>query len=414
VDHGIQSNGGKNMRSSLNIFFYTDTFLPAVDGAVTSMLGFKDELESRGHRVVIVASGNKKTKELVKKDKNIIVVPSVKFRRYPQYNFALMPFMAASKIGVYDADIVHMQTPFTVGTYGLLVAKMGKIPSVGSFHTLFTKNNVIKEYGVSNPLARKLFLRYAWPYARFFYGSCTRVIAPSASIKSLLVKQKVSNNIDVVPNGVDTKRFNPKVKGSALKHILTGDNESALVLYMGRISREKNIGTMLSAAKMLSKKRRKIKFVIAGTGPAMDQYIRYVHRNGLERTVKFVGFVSERELPKYYAAADVLCMPSTFETQGIVSLEAMASGKPVVGADYLALRDLIVNGKNGEKFKPLDYRDCAMKIEKVINNLSSYKECVKTAREYSIAKVTDGLLKTYSTAIEDSAKRKNNSLKAVF
>ncbi|MEM0154737.1 MAG: glycosyltransferase [Methanothrix sp.] len=402
------------MKSSLNIFFYTDTFLPAVDGAVTSMLGFKKELEARGHSVVIVASGNKKTKDLVKDDKSIIVVPSVKFRRYPQYNFALMPFMAASKIGVYDADIVHMQTPFTVGTYGLLVAKIGKIPSVGSFHTLFTKNNVIKEYGVTNPIARRLFIRYAWPYARFFYGSCTRVIAPSTSIKNLLMKQKVSGNIDVVPNGVDTKRFNPKVKGSELKHILVGDKESALVLYIGRISKEKNIGTMLGAAKMLSKKKRKIKFVIAGTGPALDQYIKYVHRNSLEKTVKFVGFVDEKELPKYYAAADILCMPSTFETQGIVSLEAMASGKPVVGADYLALKDLIVDGKNGEKFRPLDYRDCAMKIEKVINNLSSYKECVKTAREYSIAKVTDGLLKTYSTAIEESAKRKNNSLKAVF
>ena len=169
MEHAHQSNSGKNMKSHLNIFFYTDTFLPAVDGAVTSMLGFKEELESRGHKVVIVASGNKKTKEMVKGRDDIIVVPSVKFKRYPQYNFALMPFMAASKIGVYDADVVHVQTPFTVGTYGLLVSKMGKIPSVGSFDTLFTKSTVIKEYGVSNPITRRLFIKYAWPYAKFFY-----------------------------------------------------------------------------------------------------------------------------------------------------------------------------------------------------------------------------------------------------
>jgi 1,2-diacylglycerol 3-alpha-glucosyltransferase len=413
VEHAHQSNSGKNMKSHLNIFFYTDTFLPAVDGAVTSMLGFKEELESRGHKVVIVASGNKKTKEMVKGRDDIIVVPSVKFKRYPQYNFALMPFMAASKIGVYDADVVHVQTPFTVGTYGLLVSKMGKIPSVGSFHTLFTKSTVIKEYGVSNPITRRLFIKYAWPYAKFFYGSCTRVVAPSNSIKSLLERKGIGN-IDVVPNGVDTKRFTPQVKGAKLKHIITGDDSSKLVLYMGRVSKEKNIGTMIRAAKVLSQKKKRIKFIIAGTGPAMDYYIKLVHKNRLEKIVKFAGFVSEKELPKYYAAADLLCMPSTFETQGIVSLEAMATGKPVVGADYLALSELIKDGKNGEKFKPLDYKGCAMKIEKVINNLPHYKECTKTAREYSIAKVTDKLLKTYSAALEASARNNNKSLKAVF
>jgi 1,2-diacylglycerol 3-alpha-glucosyltransferase len=401
------------MKSHLNIFFYTDTFLPAIDGAVTSMLGFKDELESRGHKVVIIASGNKKTKEMVKGRDDIIVVPSVKFKRYPQYNFALMPFMAASKVGVYDADIIHMQTPFTVGTYGLLVAKMGKIPSIGSFHTLFTKNNVIKEYGVANPIARRLFIRYAWPYAKFFYGNCTKVIAPSNSIKLLLEKKGIQR-IDVVPNGVDTKRFNPRNNGSELKSIITGDRDAKLVLYMGRVSKEKNIGTMIRAAKVLSQKKMNVKFLIAGTGPAMDYYIKLVHRNKLEKIVKFAGFINDKELPKYYAAADLLCMPSTFETQGIVSLEAMATGKPVVGADYLALSELIKDGKNGEKFKPMDYRDCAMKIEKVINNLPHYKECTKTAREYSIAKVTDRLLKTYSAAIDGSVQNNNKNLKAVF
>jgi 1,2-diacylglycerol 3-alpha-glucosyltransferase len=183
---------------------------------------------------------------------------------------------------------------------------------------------------------------------------------------------------------------------------------------MGRVSKEKNIGTMIRAAKVLSQKKMNVKFLIAGTGPAMDYYIKLVHRNKLEKIVKFAGFINDKELPKYYAAADLLCMPSTFETQGIVSLEAMATGKPVVGADYLALSELIKDGKNGEKFKPMDYRDCAMKIEKVINNLPHYKECTKTAREYSIAKVTDRLLKTYSAAIDGSVQNNNKNLKAVF
>ena len=134
------------------------------------------------------------------------------------------------------------------------------------------------------------------------------MVAPSNSIKSLLERKGIGN-IDVVPNGVDTKRFTPQVKGAKLKHIITGDDSSKLVLYMGRVSKEKNIGTMIRAAKVLSQKKKRIKFIIAGTGPAMDYYIKLVHKNRLEKIVKFAGFVSEKELPKYYAAADLLCMP---------------------------------------------------------------------------------------------------------
>ncbi len=389
------------MRKKLKIFFYTDTFLPAIDGAVTSMLGFKKELESRGNSVIIVAAGNSRTKKMFKGRDDIIVVPSMKFKKYPQYNLALLPFMAAAKTGASDADIVHLQTPFTVGAYGMMVAKINRIPVVGSFHTMFTKRNVIMEYGVSNRITQRLLLKYAWPYAKFFYGKCNRVIAPSEAVKALLEKKDI-NNIDVVPNGIDIKRFNAKVDGSKLRNALIGSSDEKLVLYMGRVSKEKNISVMIRAAKLLKNKR--IKFLIAGTGPALDYYISMVHRMGLEKTVKFIGFVDEKELPLYYAAADVLCMPSTFETQGIVSLEAMAVGTPVVGADYLALSEVIRNGENGEKFAPNDYRDCARKIEKVINSLGSYKKCVQTAKEYSIERVTTKLLSSYEGVLEGFGK----------
>ena len=105
-----------------------------------------------------------------------------------------------------------------------------------------------------------------------------------------------------------------------------------------------------------------------------------VKRYHLNEKFNFTGFIGNSMLPEYYAAADAFCIPSKFETQGIAPIEAMACGKPVIGADYLALKELIINGKNGEKFSPDDHRNCARKIRKVINNTESYKAMSDTAK----------------------------------
>jgi glycosyltransferase involved in cell wall biosynthesis len=119
----------------------------------------------------------------------------------------------------------------------------------------------------------------------------------------------------------------------------------------------------------------------------------------MERT-SFIGFVNQKDVPHVYAACDVVCLPSTFETQGIVLIEAMAVGTPVVGADYLAIKEMIKNGRNGEKFKPGDYTSCANKIEKVLNNTGHYKHnAVETAKEFSRERVTDKLLDVYNLVL---------------
>jgi 1,2-diacylglycerol 3-alpha-glucosyltransferase len=386
------------MKDKFRIYFYTDTFLPAVDGVVTSMLNFKRELERRGHDVYIVTPGNKETKELAVVHDHIIMVPGVKFRSYPQYRLSLMPFLAAMKADLNDADIIHLQTPFFMGMYGLMLAKMYKTPLVGSFHTLFTDRNVIKEYASKSRLTNRILTRYAWPYAKFFYGKCDSVIAPSEPVRELLGKHQIGN-VSVVPNGIDMTRFNSKANGRKVRERLMKKGDEHLVLYLGRLSTEKNVETLIGAARRL--KGKPIRFVIGGTGPKKEKYESMVRRYGIEDRVTFAGFVPEKELPQYYAAADLFCMPSTFETQGIVALEAMACGTPVVGADYMALSMLIENGRNGEKFAPKDSRDCSRKIEKVINNIGSYKGMTDTADTYSVRRTTDMLLKVYGTTLDN-------------
>lgn len=383
------------MSDKLKIAFFTDSFLPAHDGVVTSILNFRKELMKRGHEVYIFTSGSMQMKKELEKQKGVYVMIGMKFKKYPQYNLAILPFNSVIKVSQLDPDIIHAHTPFIMGTSGLAIGKLRKIPVVGTFHTMFTDKYVIQEY--ASRFAAGIISKYSWKYAKLYYENCNAIMAPSDSIKNVLEKRKL-RNVHVVPNSVDTHKFNTKVNGKKLRGSLQRNKNDKIVLYLGRMSKEKRIETLLKAAHML--KNENIRFVIAGTGPAAHYYAKMANRLKLSN-VKFVGFVEDEMLPQYYAACDLFCIPSTFETQGIVCLEAMATGKPVVGADHLALHDIIKNGKNGEKFRPGDSKDCANKIKKAINNIQSYKETVKTAEQYSVEKTTDQLLSVYRQVINE-------------
>jgi 1,2-diacylglycerol 3-alpha-glucosyltransferase len=384
------------MTESLKIAFFTDTYLPAHDGVVNSILNFRKELQKRGHEVYIFAAGNAQSRKIAAGQKDTYIIRGMKLRRYPQYNLALLPFTSASKFDEINPDIVHSHTPVLMGAWALALAKMNKTPIVSTFHTLFTDKFIIREYATKR--ATNLFQKYSWKYARFYYTRCNEVMAPSKTIKDVLEKKGISN-VDVVPNGVDLNRFNPKVDGSKIRGQLLNNKDEKMVLYVGRMSGEKRIETLLKAAKQLHDEN--IRFVFVGAGPAQGRYSRLASKLKINDKVEFMGFVDDKILPNYYASADLFCIPSMFETQGIVSLEAMACGKPVVGADFYALKDVIKNGKNGEKFVPNDSKSCARKIKKVINNISSYKETVETAKMYSVETTTDQLLKVYKKVINE-------------
>jgi 1,2-diacylglycerol 3-alpha-glucosyltransferase len=384
------------MTESLKIAFFTDSFLPAHDGVVRSILNFRRELAKRGHEVSIFASGNDMTRRLAARQKGIYVIRGMSVKKYPQYNLALLPFTSASKFDEISPDIVHTHTPMIVGAWGLTLAKLNKIPVTSTFHTMFTDKFIIKEYATKR--ATNFLEKYSWKYARFYYKKCNAVMAPSKAIKELLERRGIPNAY-VVANGIDLSRYNRKTSGKGIRKRLLQNKDQRIVLYVGRMSGEKRLETLLGAARHL--KNENIRFVFVGAGPAASRYSRMASRLGLGDKVVFTGFVDERLLPNYYASADVFCIPSTFETQGIVSVEAMAVGKPVVGADSLALKDLIKNGQNGERFKPNDSRDCAKKIKKVINNIGSYNETAETAKNYSVENTTDELLKVYRKVLND-------------
>ncbi len=384
----------------INVAFYSDTYLPAMDGVVNSMLNFKKELERRGHGVYIFTSGDNASKRKYS-SKSVFITSGIKFKPYPQYKIALFPYKSIMNLKELQVDIVHAQTPFTMGLAAMTIAKLDKYPLVGSFHTMINNKAILESYYPKNKMLKEFTSKYLWKYTKFFYKRCDATIVPATTIGNMLARGGVQN-LHVVPNSVDTKRFNPNNDGAMIRKRLRIKDRDNIVLYVGRASREKRIEILLKAAKHIAKKRSDVRFVIAGTGPALDYYKNMANRLGLLGTVRFVGFVEQEMLAQMYAACDVFCIPSTFETQGIVALEAMATGKPVVGADYLALKELIKNGSNGEKFKPGDYLSCANKIERVLNNSQQYKQrAVETAKSFAIDRATDKLLEVYRLILEN-------------
>lgn len=383
------------MSGKLRIAFYTDTYAPAHDGVVTSILDIRRELERRGHEVFIFTSGSAATRNATRGDDHVFVSNSVSLKSYPQYNLAILPLSAAGRLMKVKPDIVHAQTPFIMGSWGVAIAKISGLPVVSTFHTMFMDRTVIEEYATK--IAAKHISRYAWRYAGLFYNQCNVTIAPSKAVKRILDRRGV-RNVYVCPNGVNTARFNLSVDGSRLRKGLQRAPGERLVLYVGRNSKEKHLEVLLKA--MAHMKGERIRAVVCGTGPAHDYYVRQAAAHGVSDIVTFTGFVPDAMLPKYYAACDVFCIPSTFETQGLVCLEAMACGKPVVAADSLALHDLISSGRNGEKFRPGDSKDCARKIKKAINNIWSYKETAQTAEMYSVGRAADRLIQIYEMALK--------------
>lgn len=386
----------------LNIAFYTDTYLPAIDGVVTSILNFRKELTKRGHNVYIFTSKNINSGISRERDK-VFYYPGITFKPYPQYNVALFPYNSLTKLAALDIDIIHAHTPFVMGFTAMMGAGLNNLPILGSYHTLINNSQVINAYYPKNQRLKKFTAKYLFKYVKFFYNRCNATTAPSHAIENLLLRYGIKN-IRLLPNSIDLKVFNQKVEGGKTREKLGVKNSEKLVLYVGRLSREKRLEVLLKAAKLITKRNEKVKFVIVGSGPAEQYYKNLARRLNMHKDLRFVGTVDRESLPKFYAASDLFCLPSTFETQGIVSLEAMATGKPVVCADYLALKELVKNGYNGEKFRPGDYISCAKKIEKVLNDPKSYiRNAADTAKLFSTEKITDQLINIYSSLLQYKA-----------
>ncbi|HLC47435.1 MAG TPA: glycosyltransferase, partial [Candidatus Norongarragalinales archaeon] len=239
---------------------------------------------------------------------------------------------------------------------------------------------------------------FAWGAVKQFYSPFDLVTAPSRVIEKLLNRNGVENTA-IVPNGTDVRKFSPKYDPNIVRELLGIPRHEKIILTAGRLSEEKNVEVLIRAFAKL-RRHHEAKFIVQGDGPAKAKYMKLARKLGLQKEIIFTGFVKEFEVPFFYCAADVFATASTFETQGLALLEAMACERVCVGAKSLAIPELLSDGKNGFLFKPFDADDCEYKLETALLLRDGKRDALrknarKTAMGYSIEKSTDKLMDAY-------------------
>lgn len=373
----------------MRIAYYSDTYLPTMDGVVKSMMEFRKQLESYDHEIYTFAPGSRETIQS-NNDSKVFYYNSITFTPYPTYRLALNPWTSKEIIESKKIELIHSQTMGPMGYGARDIAKKKKLPFVGSFHTLipYATHYISKRKKVQD-FAKDV----AWKYLKWYYGSCDVTIVPSYTIKELIEKEGFTN-VKVVENGINLIPYEKSVPDKPSFNI---DENDFIFLFVGRIVKEKNLEVLIRASKKIVKEIPNAKFIIAGKGPEENYYKDLVNKEEVNNLFKFLGFVPDSKIYSLFKTADIFIFPSKFETQGLSGIEAMASGLPVVGADYLAISEIIQDGHNGVLFNPDDEDDLVEKVMLCVSKRKKLsKNAIQSAQKYSIETTTSKLLEIYN------------------
>lgn len=383
----------------MRIAVFTDSFYPKIDGIVTSTISLAKGLANRGHKICVIAPKYKNAKEFRYKNVKVIRVASIPALFYPGFKFT-SPFSSniLEHLKKEKIDIIHFQTPITLGVQAIIAAKLLKIPLVGTFHTFFANPQYLEHIKMNYGFIQKV----SWAYAKAYYNKCDLITCPSEVAKRELLKHGFINKIKAISNGIDSSIFNnSKYKQVRNKYSKKGN----LILFVGRIAHEKNIFYLLDCFKLILKKLPETKLIIVGDGPQLKELKESVKSLNLSGKVIIIGKIAHEKLVKssIFKASDLFVTASTTETQGITMLEAQANGLVCVGIDAGGTKELIKNNYNGYLVKKGNKRDFANKTVKLLLNSSlrerMQKNTLKEIKHHFISNVIEIWEKVYSELI---------------
>jgi len=363
---------------------FTDTYLPTVNGVTYTVESWRDRWQARGGRMAVVYPGSPERTP----DRGEYPVRSLPLPIYAGYRLGVPRVPDA----VEDVDVVHAHTPFAIGLAGLRLARKRDLPLVASFHT---PTEEYASYLSSWGPVRERTAAMSQRYESWFLGAADAVIVPSESTGEYVRETLGVDDLQVVPNGVDTERFHP-VDAAAFcdRHGLPTDR--TLVGYTGRHGHEKSLPAIIDACDRLD---REVTIVFGGDGPAREELEQAARDRDLD--ARFLGFLDREELPAFYASLDAFLFPSPVETQGLVALESFACGTPVVAVDSGALRDTVDDGETGYHFERGDVGGFADAIERTLTERERLSEnCLDRRESISVDHAVDQLAEIYSAVRE--------------
>jgi glycosyltransferase involved in cell wall biosynthesis len=317
----------------MRIAIVTENFLPKLDGVTRILAVLLEYLHTSGHQALLLGpeSGMEKYAGA-----EVVGTAGVPLPFYPELRFNFFRPLFVHRLKEFDPDVVHLVDPVVLGAAGLVAARLLGKPLVSSYHTNLAL--YCQHFGFA-PFSEPM-----WQYNRLIHNHCDLTYCPSPSTARMLEAQGFEH-VRIWPRGVDTTLFYPVQRSETLRSSWLQEREqprdNVVLLYVGRVSWEKNLRLLVQAYQKLD--HRRCHLVIVGDGPAAGEMRQELA--GLP--VTFTGYLCAEALARAYASADIFAFPSRTETFGQVVLEAMASGLPVIGLDSEGVRDLVIDGHTG-------------------------------------------------------------------
>ncbi len=318
----------------MKIAFFTETFLPKVDGIVTRLTKTIEYLIKNGDEVVVFCPEGSPP---IYKGAKIIGVAAMPLPLYPELKLGLPGPAVSEALEDFRPDLIHVVNPAVLGLGGIWLAKTNNIPLIASYHTHLPK--YLEHYGMGmlEPLL--------WELLKAAHNQALLNLCTSTAMVNELESKGIQRTA-LWQRGVDTNIFKPEYRNQNMRKKLLGKfpDTGSLLIYVGRLSAEKQIERIKPVLEQIPE----ASLALVGDGP---------HRNQLEKIFEntktnFIGYLSGEELASAYASGDIFLFPSSTETLGLVLLEAMAAGCPVIGANKGGIPDIISDGINGCLYDP--------------------------------------------------------------
>ena len=325
----------------MRIAFYTNNYLPVISGVVRSVSTYRQALTDLGHKVFVFAQEDNYQDE----EPFIFRYPSLSIPGPVEIPaiFPVSPYIDWL-LPHLKLDVIHTQHPVLLGQVAAYKAKKLDLPLVFTFHTQY------REYTHYVPLPQEVVQEFlkdtVHDWLKNFMRRCQHIVVPSQSMLEILLNEYgLDSNYTVIPTGIDLKPYQ-QADGAGIraKH---GWEDAAVMISIGRLSKEKNWKFLLQSAAMAMQNHPKLEVVLLGDGPDRKNLERYAVELEIRNKVHFIGFVPFDEVPNYLRAANFFGFASTTETQGLVTMEAMAAGLPVIAVDASGTRDIVQNEVQG-------------------------------------------------------------------
>jgi glycosyltransferase involved in cell wall biosynthesis len=362
----------------MKILYISDVYFPRINGVSTSIETFRRNLCALGHTVHLIAP------EYLTTSANEIDVLRVPARNIPfdpedklmQYGWVMERI---DQLRAEQYDIIHIQTPFVAHYLGIKLSRLLGIPCVETYHTFF------EEYLFHYiPIIPKSLMRIiAKRFSRHQGNSLDGMVVPSNPMLNVLKNYGITTHSEVIPTGIEPASFVLGDRGAFRTKYSIPQNRP-VVMFVGRVAHEKNIVFLLEVLARVRVEISDVLFVIAGEGPARLSLEQEVKDRGLSENAKFIGYLDRNtELNSCYRSADIFIFSSRTETQGLVLLEAMAQGVPVVSTAELGTRDVLKEGL-GVWIAKEELEDFSGKVVRMLGNAELRDELGKAGREYAM------------------------------